>query len=426
MPKAFVWILVAVTVAVLALFGLAIGIAVVTREPDSGSAGHGSRGRHRDGLRRPRPNPSREPEPVGDKRCWKTFGGDPRRSLARPEAALGLPAKRFYWSHGLGNVHRVPARVLRRATSTSTASPARHSLFDAETGKIQWARRVGGKAAFEPRYRRPADPRRLAGLEPSRPSSRSTGRQLWRNAPRARSSRRRWSSTARLTSARTTGARSPSTRRPDASAGRTEHSGRINASASVFGGQVCVTTYAGSFVCLDRRTGEERWTTYLKRDVFRYESFYASPSLRRGHVSTSVSRSGRASLHSTPRTGHVVWRRRRRRARIHDAGGPRRDACSPAASTGASGHSAQRPARSSGARRPGAGLLGAPVVIGPYVFVSTFEKRTVALRVEDGSLAWRIPLGKYAPGIATERTYFLSLNGRLIATPGRDVPRSLR
>ena len=28
--------------------------------------------------------------------------------------------------------------------------------------------------------------------------------------------------------------------------------GRINASPSVFGGRVCVTTYAGSFVCLDR------------------------------------------------------------------------------------------------------------------------------------------------------------------------------
>ena len=27
--------------------------------------------------------------------------------------------------------------------------------------------------------------------------------------------------------------------------------GRINASPSVFGGRVCVTTYAGSFVCLD-------------------------------------------------------------------------------------------------------------------------------------------------------------------------------
>jgi outer membrane protein assembly factor BamB len=67
-------------------------------------------------------------------------------------------------------------------------------------------------------------------------------------------------------------------------------------------------------------------------------------------------------------------------------------------------------------------LLGAPVVIGPYVFFSTLERRTYAARVDNGRIVWRLPLGRYAPGIATERTYFFSLNGRLIATPGRDVP----
>ena len=65
-------------------------------------------------------------------------------------------------------------------------------------------------------------------------------------------------------------------------------------------------------------------------------------------------------------------------------------------------------------------------MIGPYVFFSTLEKRTYALRVSDGSIAWRLPLGRYAPGIATERTYFFSLNGRLIAVRGRDVPAASR
>ena len=37
MPKAFVWILAAVAVIVLALFGLEIGIALVTRAPDTGA-----------------------------------------------------------------------------------------------------------------------------------------------------------------------------------------------------------------------------------------------------------------------------------------------------------------------------------------------------------------------------------------------------
>ena len=61
-------------------------------------------------------------------------------------------------------------------------------------------------------------------------------------------------------------------------------------------------------------------------------------------------------------------------------------------------------------------------MIGPYVFFSTLEKRTYALRVSDGKIVWRLPLGRYAPGIATERTYFFSLNGRLIAVHGRDAP----
>ena len=33
--------------------------------------------------------------------------------------------------------------------------------------------------------------------------------------------------------------------------------GRINASPSVYGDRVCITTYAGSIFCLNARTGEE-------------------------------------------------------------------------------------------------------------------------------------------------------------------------
>ena len=71
-------------------------------------------------------------------------------------------------------------------------------------------------------------------------------------------------------------------------------------------GRVCVTTYAGSFVCVDRRTGQEQWTTYLKRDAFRYESFYASPSSD-GTRLYSLSRSGTVyALEASG--GRVVWR----------------------------------------------------------------------------------------------------------------------
>src|SRR5262245_31208457 len=102
MPKAFVWILAAVTVVVLALFGLAIGVTFLTREPDSGALDTNLEGVTVTPPTTTAPEPEPEPEPVGDQRCWRTFGADPRRSLARPDAALGLPSKRFYWSRGLG------------------------------------------------------------------------------------------------------------------------------------------------------------------------------------------------------------------------------------------------------------------------------------------------------------------------------------
>ena len=60
------------------------------------------------------------------------------------------------------------------------------------------------------------------------------------------------------------------------------------------------------------------------------------------------------------------------------------------------------------------------------MFFSVLEGKTYALRVSDGSIAWRLPIGKYTFGIATEKTYYMSLNGRLIAVSGRDIPLSRR
>jgi outer membrane protein assembly factor BamB len=182
---------------------------------------------------------------------------------------------------------------------------------------------------------------------------------------------------------------------------------------------VCVTTYAGSFVCLDRRTGREKWTTYLKRDPFRYESFYASASTD-GQRLYSVARSGKV-IALDASSGHVVW----------TAGVGGLGYTTPAVADGrvlAGGFDGRlRAFRATDGDELwstwlGGRILGAPVVIGPYVFVSTLEKRTYALRASDGHIAWRLPLGRYSPGIATERTYFFSLNGRLIAVHGRDVP----
>ncbi len=67
-------------------------------------------------------------------------------------------------------------------------------------------------------------------------------------------------------------------------------------------------------------------------------------------------------------------------------------------------------------------ILGAAVVVGNLVFFSTLETNTYAARVADGKIVWRIGLGKYSPGIATDHHYYFSLNGMLVSYRGRNSP----
>ena len=64
-------------------------------------------------------------------------------------------------------------------------------------------------------------------------------------------------------------------------------------------------------------------------------------------------------------------------------------------------------------------VLGPTLVVGNLVFFSTLEGQTYAARVTDGRIVWHFRAGKYAPGIATEKHYYLSLNGLLAAFAGR-------
>jgi outer membrane protein assembly factor BamB len=64
-------------------------------------------------------------------------------------------------------------------------------------------------------------------------------------------------------------------------------------------------------------------------------------------------------------------------------------------------------------------VLGPTLLVGDLVLFSTLEGETYAARAVDGRLAWHFRAGKYAPGIATEKHYYLSLNGLLAAFVGR-------
>ena len=67
-------------------------------------------------------------------------------------------------------------------------------------------------------------------------------------------------------------------------------------------------------------------------------------------------------------------------------------------------------------------VLGPTLVVGNLVFFSTLEGQTYAARVTDGRIVWHFRAGKYAPGIATEKHYYLSLNGLLAAFAGSRTP----
>jgi outer membrane protein assembly factor BamB len=152
------------------------------------------------------------------------------------------------------------------------------------------------------------------------------------------------------------------------------------------------------------------------RDAFRYESFYASASTD-GRRLFTVARSGTV-VALDARNGDVVWE----------------------TSTGTLTYST--PAIADGRvfvggfdgalhaydvddgsllweSQVGGRILAPALVVGDLVFFSTLETETYAARVRDGKVVWTIGLGKYAPGIATDERYYLSLNGLLMAFEGR-------
>ena len=71
----------------------------------------------------------------------------------------------------------------------------------------------------------------------------------------------------------------------------------------------------------------------------------------------------------------------------------------------------------------GGRILGPTLVVGGLVYASSLEGNTHAIRTVDGRVVWHIGAGKYAPGIATNRLYYFSLNGLLVAYRGTYAAR---
>lgn len=353
-----------------------------------------------------------------DQRCWPTFGGDPQRTLSRPALDIGIPL-RHYWVTGLGSYIEYPPSYCDGMLYVNTFA-GRTVALNARNGHTIWSRKGGHK----PSTPAIAGPRLIVTSHDGTVTAynRFDGRLLWR----LQISSKVESSPIAIGRIVYFGATDGRLFAVYVRTGRVKWAydtgGRINSSPSISGNKIFITTYAGSIFALRRSDGQRIWNTYLQRDVVRYESFYASATTDGIRVFT-IARSGKVYALSAS-TGKVIWT-----AQVGGLG-----YSTPAIAHGrvfiGGFDGGLRAFRASNGellwRRDLRGrILGAAFVAGNLVFASTLETRTFALRVSDGKILWRLRIGKYSPGIVTERHYFFTLNGIVMAWHGRRSPQIL-
>jgi outer membrane protein assembly factor BamB len=355
-----------------------------------------------------------------DKPCWPYFGGDAARSLARNEIDLGRPTKPI-WAQGMHGYMEYPPSYCDGTLYVNTYTGVTYAV-DALTGKILWASRGSGPKPSTPAI---AGDRLIVSSTGGTVTAlaRSDGHTMWQLRIDAKVE----SSPVVIGQVAYFGATDGRLFAVDVQTGRIrwayDTGGRINSSPSVWGRRICITTYAGSIFCLDRLTARKLWDVYIKRNFVQYESFYASPSTDGLRLFT-ISRSGKV-VAVRASDGQVLWTHElnsygystpavaRGRVFVGDFNGYLH--CYDAAT----GDQIWQ-------HYVGGRILGPALVVGPLVFFSTLEKHTYAVRLSDGQLVWHTNIGKYAPGIATDRHYFFSLNGLLVAYRGRYSPPEQR
>jgi outer membrane protein assembly factor BamB len=355
---------------------------------------------------------------VDDKRCWDSFGGDPARTLSRPGLDIGLPLRHF-WVVGLGSYIEYPPSYCGGILYVNTFG-GRTVALDSHNGHRIW-QRLGGKKPSTPAI---AGPRLIVSSDDGNVTAynRFNGQLLWRLRVNARIE----SSPVAIGRVVYFGSTDGRMFAVYVRTGRVKWAydtgGRINASPSIAGNRLFISTYAGSIFCLRTSDGHKIWDRYFRRDVLRYESFYASPSTDGLRVFT-IARSGKIYAVSAS-DGHLIWT-----AHVGGLG-----YSTPAIADGrvfiGGFDGGLRAFRASNGqllwqRFLGGRILGGSFVAGNLVFTSTLAARTFALRVSDGKILWRLNIGKYSPGIVTERHYFFTLNGIVMAYHGRQSPQIL-
>ena len=368
----------------------------------------------------PKPPPIKRPPPEAkvDNRCWKMFGGAPTRSLARPLIHLGIPVKPPLWARGLASYVEFPPVYCDGVLYVNTYRGETWAIT-AKTGKVLWRRRESSTMPSSPAI---SGALLIVSTKGGTVSalSRRTGKLVWQLRANAAVE----SSPAVVGDVVFFGAADGRLYAVDADTGKIRWvyatGGKINSSPSLANGRVCVTTYAGSVLCLRAKDGERLWITYVKRDAFRYESFYASASTD-GRRLYTIGRSG-TIVALDARNGRIDWTHHLS-SWGYSTPSVGKDRIFVGGFDGALHAYRKTDGKELWKASVGGRILGGPLLVGKLVFFSTLEQKTFAARADTGQIVWRYPIGKYSPGIATERAYYFTLNGILVALRGQYSPR---
>jgi outer membrane protein assembly factor BamB len=356
-----------------------------------------------------------KPEPRPE-RCWTEFGGNPQRTLYQP-VDLGRPLRKPRWSRGVGGLMEYGPSFCDGKIYVNTQTTGLTIAFDAKTGRRLWTRRGGAKASTPaivgPRLVVTSQDGTVQGM------NRANGKILWEIKTGARVESSPVAMEDIVYFGATDGRLFAVNARSGAVRWAYDTGGRINSSPSIWGDRICISTYAGSIFCLRRTNGSKLWSTYVKRNVVSYESFYSSPSTD-GRRLYTIARSGKL-VALDARSGRVAW--------THQL--PALGYATPAIAHGrlflgtrAGGFYAldASSGRMMWSRSMGGAVAGSALVVGDLVFASTVG-RTVAMRVGTGETVWRFPAGHFVPGIATDKMFYLSMSGLLVAFKGEKTPR---
>src|SRR3954451_72335 len=130
-------------------------------------------------LKKPPAKPMRtrkQASAPADRLCWRVFGGDEQRSLARPSVQLGRPSK-ILWARAVDGFMEYQPSYCNGTLYVNTYRGTTYAI-DAATGQTIWRRRHGGPKPSTPaiagdRLIVSSTDGTVTGLD------RATGRTIW-------------------------------------------------------------------------------------------------------------------------------------------------------------------------------------------------------------------------------------------------------